>query len=56
MAASGRPAQVRDFAPDQIEFVVKDPNSAAGECKSFHRVSGGAPGWIVNGDPLSPAG
>jgi hypothetical protein len=54
MAASGRPAQVRDFAPDQIEFVVKDPNSAAGECKSFHRVSGGTPGWIVNGDPLSP--
>jgi hypothetical protein len=53
MAASGRAAQVRDFALDQIEFVVKDPNSAAGECKSFHRVSGGTPGWIVNGNPLS---
>ena len=35
MAASGRPAQVRDFAPDQIEFVVKDPNSAAGSVSRF---------------------
>ena len=47
---AAKPGQLRDFAPDDIEFVLKDPNSAGGECHSFHRVPGG---YVANGNPVS---
>ncbi len=35
-----------------MQFVRKDPASAAGDCASFSRVPGG---WIVNGTPVGEA-
>jgi hypothetical protein len=50
MAATKPPVQPRDFDPSDVQFFLKDPNSAGGECHSVHRVRGG---WIFNGDPVS---
>jgi hypothetical protein len=50
--ATKPPVQPIDFAPEDLEFVRKDPNSVTGDCPSFHRVPGG---WVVNGTPVGPA-
>ena len=47
--ATKPPVQPIDFDPGAVQFVRKDPSSAAGDCASFSRVPGG---WIVNGTPV----